>query len=166
MSTDWKNSLRTSLLKRTWRFLPLKSCTQVNNVSSQPSRPIVSWVTSKAARSTEKVRWFCSSTPSLWEPTWNIASSPGVLSTTKTWTCYNGSRGEHEDDQRDGTFLLWRQAGRDRVVQPREGIRETTLWSSSTLRRFIKRMGRKFLCGQIVTGQRAIVLNWKRKNLG
>lgn len=35
------------------------------------------------------------STLFLWDPTWNVASSPGVLSTRVMWTYWSGSRDGH-----------------------------------------------------------------------
>ncbi|GAB0185446.1 cAMP-dependent protein kinase inhibitor alpha [Grus japonensis] len=47
-------------------------------------------------------------------------SSSEASSTRQTWSCWSESRGGHEDDQRAGAPLLWRQAERVGVVQPEE----------------------------------------------
>lgn len=41
------------------------------------------------------------------------------------WTCWNSSRGRHEDAQRAGAAFLWSQAGRAGGVQHGEGSGET-----------------------------------------
>ncbi|GAB0187919.1 mitochondrial enolase superfamily member 1 [Grus japonensis] len=53
-------------------------------------------------------------------PLYSAASSSGVPSTRRTWTCWSESRGGHGDDPRAGASLLWRQAERVGVVQPGE----------------------------------------------
>lgn len=62
------------------------------------------------------------STLLLWGPTWSAICSSGVSSTGKTWTCWNWCRGGHEDGQRDGAYLLWRQAVRAGVHPGEEQV--------------------------------------------
>ena len=38
-------------------------------------------------------RWFCPSTLLSWDPTCSTTCSSGIPSTSKTWTCWSGSRG-------------------------------------------------------------------------
>ncbi|KAK4832689.1 hypothetical protein QYF61_025150 [Mycteria americana] len=72
---------------------------------------------SVASRAREGILPLCSA---LVRPPCSAASSSGVLSIRKTWSCGSGSRGDHGNDQRAGTPLLWRKAGRVGVVQPGE----------------------------------------------
>ncbi|GAB0199164.1 hypothetical protein GRJ2_002381800 [Grus japonensis] len=58
--------------------------------------------------------------PALVRPPCSTASSSGVPRTRRTWSCWSESRGGHEDDQRAGAPLLWRQAERVGIVQPGE----------------------------------------------
>ncbi|GAB0187909.1 hypothetical protein GRJ2_001256200 [Grus japonensis] len=53
-------------------------------------------------------------------PPCSTASSSGVPSTRRTWSCWSESRGGHGDDPRAGAPLLWRQAKRVGLVQPGE----------------------------------------------
>ncbi|GAB0180986.1 hypothetical protein GRJ2_000563900 [Grus japonensis] len=57
----------------------------------------------------------------LVRPPCSTASSSGVPSTRRTWSCWSESRGGHGDDARAGAPLLWRpQAERVGLVQPGE----------------------------------------------
>ncbi|GAB0187938.1 mitochondrial enolase superfamily member 1 [Grus japonensis] len=56
----------------------------------------------------------------LVRPPCSSASSSGVPSTRRTWSCWSKSRGGHKDDPRAGAPLLWRQAERVGGVQPGE----------------------------------------------
>ncbi|GAB0197979.1 hypothetical protein GRJ2_002263300 [Grus japonensis] len=56
----------------------------------------------------------------LVRPPCSTASSSGVPSTRRTWSCWSESRGGHGDDPRAGAPLLWRQAERVGIVQPEE----------------------------------------------
>ncbi|GAB0191304.1 mitochondrial enolase superfamily member 1 [Grus japonensis] len=56
----------------------------------------------------------------LLRPPCSAASSSGVPRTRRTWSCWSESRGGHQDAQRAGAPLLWRQAERVGLVQPGE----------------------------------------------
>ncbi|GAB0195777.1 mitochondrial enolase superfamily member 1 [Grus japonensis] len=73
---------------------------------------------SMSSRSREEILPLCCT---LVRPPCSAASSSGVPSTRRTWSCWRESRGGHRDDLRAGAPLLWRpQAERVGVVQPGE----------------------------------------------
>jgi len=54
------------------------------------------------------------------KPTWSTASSSGAPSIGRTWVCWSGARGGHEDDPGAGAPLLRGQAEGAGAVQPGE----------------------------------------------
>ena len=121
INTGWEmRRLRAAQPRRTLGYWWMKSWTWATNVPSQPRRPTVPWAASKAAWPAGRGRWFCPSTLLCWDSAWSPASSSGALIAAKTWTCWSGSRGGHENDQRAGATLLWRKAERVGLVQPWE----------------------------------------------
>lgn len=82
-STEWeKMSLRAAVQRRTWGFWWMKSRTWANNGLSEPRRPTVSWAASKEEWSAGQGKWFYCSTLPMWDSTWSIAFTSGVLTTT------------------------------------------------------------------------------------
>lgn len=88
--------------------------------------------------------------------------SSGVPGTRRTWTCSVGPEQDHENNERAGTpsyknrlrELGWfgpekRRLGAD-IVAAFQYMREA-----------FKKCGRDFLPGPVVTGQGAMILNWK-----
>ena len=57
----------------------------------------------------------------LVRPPCSAVSSSGAPDIRRTRTCWSESRGGHEDAQRAGAPLLWRQGERVGVAQPGEG---------------------------------------------
>ncbi|GAB0185273.1 hypothetical protein GRJ2_000992600 [Grus japonensis] len=71
-----------------------------------------------SSRSREGILPLCSA---LLRPPCSAASSSGVPSTRRTWSCWSQARGGHGDEARAGAPLLWRpQAERVGLVQPGE----------------------------------------------
>ena len=86
-------------------------------------------------------------------PPGSPASSSGAFSPGQTWS---GARGGPSNDARAGTPLLGGKAGRAGAAQPGEEY----------LKGSTGKKGRDSLSESIVTGQGAIVLKWKRVDLG
>lgn len=68
------------------------------NVSQQwgltaPESPMYPGLHQKKLQLADWKRWFSTSIPILWDPTWNTMFSCRAPSTRKTWTCLNESRG-------------------------------------------------------------------------
>jgi len=88
-----ENGLRAALGRRTWEYWWMGNSTSPGSVHLQPRRPTVPWAASSKAWPAGQGRGFCHCVLLWWDPTWSPASSSGVLSTGKTWTCWSGSRG-------------------------------------------------------------------------
>ena len=120
--TGWvENGLRAALRRRTWGCWWTRSSTWAGSVRSQPRRPTISWATSEEAWLTGRGRWFCPSALLWWDPTQSPVSSSGALSTAKTWSCWNGSRGGPQKwSEGWNTFLVKEGSESVRAVQPGE----------------------------------------------
>jgi len=82
---------------------------------------------SMGSRVREGILPLCSA---LVRPPGSPVSSSGALGTGQTWSCWNGSRGGHKNDQRTGAPLLGGKAERVGVVQPGEEKAEGRPYSS------------------------------------
>lgn len=92
------------------------------NVPLQPKKPMAPWAAPEETWAAEREE---SSASLSWEPTCSSASSSGVPSRGRIWTCWRRSRKVYKDHQR--APLLWRQ--RDSwVIQP--GAKKVQRWPS------------------------------------
>lgn len=84
----------------------------------------------------------------------------------RTWTCWKNPDKGHEDDERVGASLLWRQAKRAGIVQPgKRGLWGAHTAPASTWRGPIRKLDRDFLQEREGTGQGTTALNWYRVGL-
>ncbi|GAB0206155.1 hypothetical protein GRJ2_003081100 [Grus japonensis] len=93
--------------------------TQQCALAAQKANSVLGCMSSSVtSRSREGILPLCSA---LLRPPCSAASSSGVPSTRRTWSCWSECRGGHGDAARAGAPLLWRpQAERVGLVQPGE----------------------------------------------
>lgn len=103
-STDWvKNSMRTTLQRRTWGLWWTKSLKWSTSVRLQPRRPTESWTASKEMRPAGWERQLPPSTPPLWP--FVVLGPPAQQKCGYVSECPEN----YEVDQRVGAPLLWKK---------------------------------------------------------
>ena len=115
--------LRAALRRRIWKWWLMNvSCQCV--LAAQKAKCILGYIKRSVTSRWREVILL------LWAPTWSTASSSGAP-TQGHWAVGSDPEESHEDEQRAGAPLLWGQAERAGVLQPRE--EKAVRWPDSDL---------------------------------
>jgi len=82
--TDWENTLRAALQRRTWGSWWMKRWTWASREHLQHGKPTASWVALKKGWPAGRGRRLSPSILPLWGPIWSTASRPGAPSIRNT----------------------------------------------------------------------------------